>query len=194
MRSWRRCSEDGTSMRKALSILVGIPLWSLFATPAPGQTPLADRPGCIALNATSQPTITYAAKRQFSATKTLNVVFTATFVPAQESDMPKSAVLTITTPRGHVYQKVDFPIGKLGEEGEGEETRVLPGYHHPVPVVHPKADVRSLTKPQGVVLSLPPLLVGGTSIQNGGLYGKWKAEFRADDVSQPCSVDFRISP
>ena len=56
----------------------------------------------------------------------------------------------------------------------------------------PRGDFRSNLR--SFLLFLPPLLVGGTSIQNGGLYGTWKAEFRAGDGSKTCSTTFQITP
>ncbi len=185
-------------MHKVSAILAGTLL--LAGLPGAAQdSGRGSRTGCAALEAAARPEADSATARgSFSATRTLDVGFTATFVPASEALMPGSAVLTITTPRGHLYQEIAIPIGSTSENGAMEKTRTLPGYRHPVKVVHPVADDRTRgdfrSDPRSFLLSLPPLLVGGTSIQNGGLYGTWKAEFRTGDGSTPCSTTFQITP
>ena len=196
-------------MRTTTAIISGALLSCLLAAPALGTELLGIRSGCIALEAAAQPAqpaqparpaqpaqpaVPGAEKGEFPATSTVNIVFTATLVPSREVDTPKTAVLSIFTPKGFLYQEIDVPIGRSSGEGKEEKSRLLPGYQNSLPVVHPVPDPRPGSGRRGVLLSLPPLLVGGTSIQQGGLYGTWKAEFRASDGSSPCSVSFRITP
>lgn len=188
-------------MRRAKAILVGTSLASLVflvAAPARGAAPVTTPSGCTSLviQPEAQPD-SRPPNGQFSATKTLNIGFQATFIPTLKAEIPSSAVLTFLTPKGHLYQEIDVPIAKAAGTGKGakeEKTRVMPGYPHPVAVVHPVADTHARSDPRAILLSLPPLLVGGTSIQQGGLYGKWTAEFRASDGSRPCKVTFKITP
>ena len=187
-------------MRKAAAFLIGTSIGFFLPAPARGGEPPVARTGCVALEAAAQPALPVrppvpgAAKGEFPATSTVNIVFTAAFVPVREGETPKTAVLTFFTPKGHLYQEIDIPIGRSTGDAKDEKSRLLPGYQKPLPVVHPVPDTRPGSAPRSLLLSLPPLLVGGTSIQQGGLYGTWKAELRTSDGSSPCSLSFRITP
>jgi hypothetical protein len=164
-----------------------------FALPARGAETLAAPVGCTSLVASAQPASPWAANGKISAVKTLNVGFTARLVPVLPFDVPKVGLLTITTPNGYVYQETEVPIGSRDKAGNGEKARRLPGHPFPVAVVEPGIDTRRGAEPGAALLPLPPLLVGGTSIQHGGLYGTWKAEFSPGDGSRSCSVKFVIT-
>ncbi len=187
-------------MRKAAAFLLWASFTCLQAAPARGAEPAAARAGCIALDAAAEPAqparpaAPGAVKGDFPATSTVNIVFTASFVPGPSGETPRTAVLTFLTPKGHLYQEIDIPIGRSSGDAKDEKSRLLPGYQKPLPVVHPVPDTRPGSAPRSLLLSLPPLLVGGTSIQQGGLYGAWKAKLRTSDGSSPCSVSFRITP
>ena len=129
-------------MRKTAAFFLGASVGLLLPAPARGAEPPVARTGCIALDAAAlpalpvRPPVPGAAKGEFPATSTVNIVFTAAFVPAREGETPKAAVLTFLTPKGHLYQEIDIPIGRSSGDGKEEKSRLLPGYRDPLPVVH----------------------------------------------------------
>ena len=122
-----------------------------------------------------------AHKAEFSVRRILDVLFV---MALPESRVPGDRVLhfVVRTPRGSVYQKIDAPMG-APEKMPG--MRTLSGYRHPLREYR----TRLVHGPIGrMVVTAVPFPVGGTAIQQNGLYGTWRVEAHMEGARRPCAV------
>lgn len=181
-------------MGRPIPIMVLFSLMVFCAASVFAEESTATRAGCTSLSLTAQPASGAPPHGRFSASKTLNIVFEATYALAGQPEVRGLGTLTFRTPGGFIYQQMEVPF-RWHASGEGvEESLRIPGYPFPVTPAVTKKDAARGRPPVSTLLSLPPLLVGGTAIQHGGLFGKWTAEFRPLDGSRSCSAKFFITP
>ncbi len=126
-------------------------------------------------------TVWYSNKATFSVRRVLDLLFVMAF---PEHSVPGDRVIRfiVRTPRGRVYQKIDVP---LGTPGRTPGVRMLPGYRYPLK----ESPARMVRGPSGrMVVTAVPFPVGGTVIQQNGLYGTWRVEADVMRTRRPCAV------
>lgn len=168
------------------SVLIGLAGDAVAAQPGGADRPIAPcvlevlRPGSLPVD----------QRPVFSVSTTLDLVLRTGF-PASFKDV-RMLTLHVKTPRGHLYQALEVPVAEPGQASP--EGRVLPGYPHPVKERLLVTVVDSTGLARRIVDT--PFPVGGTSIVENGLYGRWSAQVYLDQARQlPCaSAWFELTP
>jgi hypothetical protein len=144
---------------------------------------------CVSLGVVStDPSIHSRVGPVFSATKVVDLTIRASI--SAELSGEHVLGLRFFGPQGDLYQTLDVPIGK--PDGVAKE-RNLGGYPHPVKEVRPTSATVGGAKVFLVDSAFP---VGGTTISQNGLYGKWRVEARMDggEALYCTPAPFRINP
>ncbi len=183
-------------MRKKLWLVLTLTLSSGLvlgqSSDKPDPQPLPIISGCTAIQVASIPASAgrVTSRPKFSAQRISNATFLVLF-PASEKFEYGEMLVKVLTPKGHLYQEVTVPL-KRDSEAPAEVKRQVPGYPYPLEIR--SAKLTTSTQGTNRVVSVPPLLVGGTQISRNGLFGVWKVEAWPENTNKPCSAEFEITP